>query len=49
MEFDGADTLLLARLIGVENPEDIRIGMPVEVVFEVVSPQVSLPKFRPVR
>ena len=29
--------------------EDIRIGMPVEVVFEVVSPQVSLPKFRPVK
>jgi uncharacterized OB-fold protein len=27
----------------------IRIGMPVEVVFEDVSPDVTLPKFRPVR
>lgn len=28
---------------------DITIGMPVEVVFEDVSPDVTLPKFRPVR
>jgi uncharacterized OB-fold protein len=28
---------------------DIRIGMPVEVVFEDLSPEVTLPKFRPVR
>lgn len=27
-------------------PEEIRIGMPVEVVFEEVSPDVTLPKFR---
>jgi uncharacterized OB-fold protein len=26
--------------------EEIRIGMPVEVVFERVSPEVTLPKFR---
>jgi uncharacterized OB-fold protein len=28
---------------------EIRIGMPVEVVFEAVSPDVTLPKFRRVR
>jgi len=28
---------------------EIRIGMPVEVVFESVSPEVTLPKFRRVR
>ena len=28
---------------------DIRIGMPVEVVFEAVSPEVTLPKFRRAR
>ena len=33
VEFDGADTLLLARLIGVENPEDIRIGMKIRAKF----------------
>ena len=28
--------------------EQVRVGMPVEVVFEDVTPEVSLPKFRPV-
>ena len=28
--------------------EDIKIGMPVEVVFEDASDEISLPKFRPV-
>lgn len=27
--------------------EDIKIGMPVDVVFEDVTPDVSLPKFKP--
>ena len=31
------------------KPADIRIGMPVEVVFEVLTPEVTLPKFRPAR
>jgi uncharacterized OB-fold protein len=29
------------------SPEDVRIGMPVEVVFDDVSPEVTLPKFSP--
>jgi uncharacterized OB-fold protein len=33
VEFDGADTMLLARLIGVDRPEDIRIGMKVKAKF----------------
>ncbi len=33
VEFDGVDTLLLARMIGVESPEDIRIGMRVRARF----------------
>jgi len=28
-------------------PADVHIGMPVVVVFEPISPEVSLPKFRP--
>jgi uncharacterized OB-fold protein len=33
VEFDGVDTLLLARLIGPERPEEIRIGMKVTAKF----------------
>jgi len=31
----------------VADPEDVEIGMPVEVTFERVSEAVTLPKFRP--
>ena len=30
-------------------PEDVRVGMPVEVVFDDLSPEFSLPKFRPAK
>jgi len=30
------------------RPEEIRIGMPVAVVFDDVTPEVTLAKFRPV-
>jgi uncharacterized OB-fold protein len=33
VEFDGVDTLLLARLIGVEGPQDIGIGMKIRAKF----------------
>jgi len=33
VEFDGVNTLLLARLIGPEGPADIRIGMKVRARF----------------
>ncbi|MFA6146672.1 MAG: Zn-ribbon domain-containing OB-fold protein [bacterium] len=33
VEFDGVDTLLLSRLLGPEQPEDIRIGMKVKAKF----------------
>ena len=31
------------------DPDHIRCGMPVEVVFEDVSDEITLPKFRPVK
>jgi uncharacterized OB-fold protein len=31
------------------RPEELEIGMPVEVVFDEVSPQITLPKFRRAR
>jgi uncharacterized protein len=37
---------MISNLVGVALP-DIRIGMRVEVVFEDVSDDVTLPKFRP--
>ncbi len=40
--------LLMTNIVDCRN-EDIRIGMPVEVVFDDVTPEVTLPKFRPVR
>lgn len=38
---------LLTNIIGC-NPEDIRCDMPVEVVWEDVTKEFSLPKFRPI-
>ena len=32
-EVDGVDTLFLARLLGQEQPEDIKIGMEVKAKF----------------
>ena len=37
---------LMTNLVGVEN-EAIYCEMPVEVVFEDATPEISLPKFRP--
>jgi uncharacterized OB-fold protein len=39
---------MLTNLIDC-RPEDVKIGMPVEVVYEDVTPQVTLAKFRPAR
>jgi len=38
---------LVSNLVGCP-PGEIRADMPVEVVFEDVTPEVTLPKFRPV-
>jgi uncharacterized OB-fold protein len=35
-------------IVGCAN-EDLRVGMPVEVVFEKIDDEVTLPKFKPVR
>jgi hypothetical protein len=39
---------LMTNLVGVvPDPATVRIGMPVEVVFEDVTAEVTLPRFRP--
>lgn len=41
---------LMSNLIDVTpDPEHVKIGMPVEVVYDDVTPEVTLPKFRPVQ
>ena len=37
---------LISNVVGCP-PEDVTCDMPVEVVFEDVTPEVTLPKFRP--
>jgi len=41
------DLILVTNLVGIGN-EDIRIDIPVQVVFEEHEPGVKLPKFKPV-
>ena len=36
----------ISNLVGIK-PHDIRCGMPVEVTFEKIDEQITLPKFRP--
>ncbi|MGD0026412.1 MAG: OB-fold domain-containing protein [Xanthobacteraceae bacterium] len=38
---------LMSNVIGIP-PEQVRCDMPVEVAFEEISKEISLPKFRPV-
>ena len=40
------DLLLVTNLVGLKN-EEIRIDMPVQVVFDEHEPGVKLPKFKP--
>lgn len=40
--------LLLSNLVQCKN-EEIYIGMPVEVIFEDATEEVTLPKFKPLR
>ena len=37
---------MMSNVVGCP-PEEVRIGMPVEVIFEDVSEEIALPKFRP--
>lgn len=40
---------LMSNLIGIApDPEKIRCDMPVEIEYDAVTPEVTLPKFRPV-
>src|SRR3990170_4111191 len=38
---------MMTNIVGCK-PEDVRIGMAMEVVFDDVTPEVTLPKFKPI-
>lgn len=38
---------MLTNIVDCE-PDDVKIGMDVEVIFEDVTPEIALPKFKPV-
>jgi uncharacterized OB-fold protein len=38
---------MMSNVVEIE-PQDLHVGMPVEVVFEDITPIISLPKFRPI-
>jgi uncharacterized OB-fold protein len=40
--------ILLTNIVGCRN-EDIKVGMPVTVVFDDVTAEVTLPKFKPMK
>jgi uncharacterized OB-fold protein len=37
---------MLTNIVGCK-PEEVKIGMPVEVTFEDATPEISVPLFRP--
>ena len=39
---------LTANVVGIANT-DLRVGMPVEVTFDDVTPEIALPRFRPLK
>ncbi len=45
---DSGDLRIISNLVNVE-PDDIEIGMPVEVVWEDMSDDLAVPRFRPAR
>ena len=42
------DLKMISSIVDCEN-DDIEIGMPVEVLFDKVSDDITLPRFRPVK
>jgi hypothetical protein len=48
VSMDGTDgkVIFLSNVIGIPW-EQVKVGMPVEVVFEDVTEEITLPKFKP--
>lgn len=48
VELDEGPRMMTNILMDDPTPEKLKVGMPVEVVFEDITEEISLPKFRPV-
>jgi uncharacterized OB-fold protein len=48
VDLDGADGARLVTDVVEVDPEDVHIGMRVEVAWEDMGPELALPRFRPV-
>jgi uncharacterized OB-fold protein len=49
VEFDGAPDLYLTSDLVDCQPEDVYIGMPLEVVFQKVDDKITMPLFKPMK
>jgi uncharacterized protein len=49
VELDGAQGVRIVSNLVDAEPEEVEVGMPVEVVWEDMGPQLALPRFRPAR
>jgi uncharacterized OB-fold protein len=38
---------MFSNVIGTKDPYQVKVGMAVEVLFDDVTPEITLPKFRP--
>jgi len=47
VELDGATGARLVSNLVDAAPEDVEVGLPVEVVWEDMGPELALPRFRP--
>ena len=45
---DAGGVRIISNLVGAD-PEEIEIGLPVELVWEDMSEDLAIPRFRPVR
>lgn len=47
VELPDADGVHVATNVVGCDPKDVKVGLPVSVVFEDVTPEITLPKFKP--
>lgn len=40
--------MMMSNIVGIENtPENLELDMPLELIFEDATEEISIPKFRP--
>ncbi len=49
VELDEGAKMLTNIVIDNPTPDNVKVGMPVEVTFDDITSEISLPKFKPVR